>query len=126
MEFKRDIYKNLMKWKQDDTGKVLQVSGARQVGKTYIIKKFAEENFKHVIYINMAELSGEEFLQCMDKVREWEPGTPREEKPAHRALELFDRGFKDTKDTIIVIDEIQEFTGFLIWSALLPENLTAM
>jgi predicted AAA+ superfamily ATPase len=108
MEFKRDIYKNLVKWKQADTGKVLQVSGARQVGKTYILRKFAEENFKHVIYINMAEPSGEEFLQCMDKVREWEPGTPREEKPVHKALELFDSGFKDTKDTIIVIDEIQE------------------
>lgn len=108
MEFKRDIYKSLVKWKQDDTGKVLQVSGARQVGKTYILRKFAEENFKHVIYINMAEPSGEEFLQCMDKVREWEPGTPREEKPVHRILELFDSGFKDTKDTVIVIDEIQE------------------
>jgi predicted AAA+ superfamily ATPase len=108
MEFKRDIYKSLVKWKQDDTGKVLQVSGARQVGKTYILRKFAEENFKHVIYINMAEPSGEEFLQCMDKVREWEPGTPREEKPIHRILELFDSGFKDTKDTVIVIDEIQE------------------
>ena len=108
MEFKRDIYKNLMKWKQDDTGKVLQVSGARQVGKTYILKKFAKENFKHVIYINMAEPSGEEFLQCMNKVLEWEPGTPREEKPVHRILELFDNEFKDTKDTIIVIDEIQE------------------
>lgn len=108
MEFKRDIYKKLVKWKQDDTGKVLQVSGARQVGKTYILKKFAEENFKHVIYINMAEPSGEEFLQCMDKVLEWEPGTPREEKPVHRILELFDSGFKDTKDTVIVIDEIQE------------------
>lgn len=108
MEFKRDIYKNLVKWKQDDSGKVMQVSGARQVGKTYILKKFAEENFKHVIYINMAEPTGEEFLQCMDKVREWEPGTPREEKPIHRILELFDSGFKDTKDTVIVIDEIQE------------------
>jgi predicted AAA+ superfamily ATPase len=108
MEFKRDIYKKLVKWKQDDTGKVLQVSGARQVGKTYILRKFAEENFKHVIYINMAEPSGEEFLQCMDKVLEWEPGTPREEKPVHRILELFDSGFIDTKDTVIVIDEIQE------------------
>lgn len=108
MEFKRDIYKRLMKWKQADTGKVLQVSGARQVGKTYILKKFAYENFKHIIYINMAEPSGEQFLQCMDKVNEWEPGMPREEKPIHKTLELFDRKFKDTKDTIIIIDEIQE------------------
>lgn len=108
MELKRDIYKNLLKWKKDDTGQVLQVSGARQVGKTYILKKFAYENFRHVIYISMAESSGEQFLQCLDKVNEWEPGTPREEKPVHKAFELFDREFSDTKDTVIIIDEIQE------------------
>lgn len=108
VELKRDIYDKLLQWKKDDSGQVLQVSGARQVGKTYILKKFAYENFRHVIYISMAEPSGEQFLQCLDKVNEWEPGTPREEKPIHKALELFDREFRDTKDTVIIIDEIQE------------------
>lgn len=108
MELKRDIYKNLLRWKIDDSGQVLQVSGARQVGKTHILKKFAYENFRHVVYISMAESSGEQFLQCLDKVGEWEPGTPREERPVHKAFELFDCDFRDTKDTVIVIDEIQE------------------
>ncbi|EEQ59832.1 hypothetical protein CBFG_03542, partial [Clostridiales bacterium 1_7_47FAA] len=108
MELKRDIYKNLLRWKNDDTGQVLQVSGARQVGKTYILKKFAYENFRHVVYISMAEPSGGQFLQCLDKINEWEPGTPREERPVHKAFELFDREFCDTKDTVIIIDEIQE------------------
>lgn len=108
VELKRDIYDKLLQWKKDDSGQVLQVSGARQVGKTYILKKFAYENFRHVIYISMAEPSGEQFLQCLDKVNEWEPGTPREEKPIHKAFELFDREFRDTKDTVIIIDEIQE------------------
>lgn len=108
MDLKRDIYKKLLEWKQDDSGKVMQVSGARQVGKTYILKKFAEENFKHVVYISMAEQSGEQFLRCMDIVNEWEPGTPREERPIHKAFELFDTEFRDAKDTIIIIDEIQE------------------
>lgn len=108
VELKRDIYDKLLQWKKDDSGQVLQVSGARQVGKTYILKKFVYENFRHVIYISMAEPSGEQFLQCLDKVNEWEPGTPREEKPIHKAFELFDREFRDTKDTVIIIDEIQE------------------
>ncbi|WP_320956661.1 AAA family ATPase [Enterocloster asparagiformis] len=71
---------------KDDSGQVLQFSGARQVGKTYILKKFAYENFRHVIYISMTEPSGEQFLQCLDKVIEWEPGTPREEKTIHKAF----------------------------------------
>lgn len=108
VEIQRDIYRKMLDWKREDTGKVLQVSGARQVGKTYILKKFAYENFQHVVYISMAESSGEQFLQCLDKVNEWEPGTPRAEKPIHKAFELFDGCFKDTKDTVIIIDEIQE------------------
>ncbi|MDO4329094.1 MAG: AAA family ATPase [Lachnospiraceae bacterium] len=108
MYFKRKAYEKLLQWKKEDSGKVLELSGARQVGKTYLLKKFAEENFDHVVYINMAELSGEEFLQCMDKIRQWEPGTPRIEKPVHQILKLFDDTFQDTKDTIIIIDEIQE------------------
>lgn len=108
MEFKRDIYKRLIDWKNDNSGKVLEVSGARQVGKTYILRKFSRENFKHEVYINMAEQSGEQFLLCMDKMNEWEPGTPREERPIHKTLELFDGEFEDTKETIIIIDEIQE------------------
>lgn len=44
MEFKRNIYKKLVDWKNDNSGKVLEVSGARQVGKTYILRKFAREN----------------------------------------------------------------------------------
>ena len=108
VELNRNIYNKLLQWKKDDSGQVLLVYGARQVGKTYSLKKFAYENFRHVVYIGMAESSGEQFLQCLDKVNEWEPGTPREEKPIHKAFELFDREFRDTKDTVIIIDEIQE------------------
>ena len=31
----------------------LIVNGARQVGKTYILRKFGEEQFKNVVYINL-------------------------------------------------------------------------
>lgn len=31
------------------------VKGARQVGKTYIIDKFAKENYKNYVYINFIE-----------------------------------------------------------------------
>ena len=108
MDFKRNVYERLLQWKNADSGKVLELSGARQVGKTFILKKFARENFKHVVYINMAELSGREFLRCMEQIDQWEPGTPRMEQPVHEMLRLFDDKFEDTKDTIVIIDEIQE------------------
>ena len=36
MELKRDIYKDLLQWKQKNKGKVLELKGARQIGKTYM------------------------------------------------------------------------------------------
>ncbi|MDR0574026.1 MAG: ATP-binding protein, partial [Tannerella sp.] len=47
----RDFEKYLLKWK-DATNRIpLLVRGARQVGKTYTVRKFAKENFKNVAYI---------------------------------------------------------------------------
>ncbi len=108
MEFTRDIYKRLLDWKRERSGKVLELSGARQVGKTYILKKFAKENFAHMVYINMAEISGEQFLQSLEEASTWVPGTDREEKPVHYALSLFDKNFRDDIENIIIIDEVQE------------------
>ena len=108
VELKRNIYNDLLRWKQRDSGKVLELKGARQTGKTFILDKFAKENYKIYIYINMAQLSGEQFLACMEQASAWKPGEPRIEKALHEAFRLFDSRFEDNKDTIIVIDEIQE------------------
>ena len=54
---KRKIYKDLLKWKEENINTPLMVIGARQVGKTYIIKEFCEEEFKKNIYINLLEHS---------------------------------------------------------------------
>ena len=41
---RRKIYDKLMEWKSQKDHNCLLVKGQRQVGKTYIIKKFAEDN----------------------------------------------------------------------------------
>lgn len=108
MYLKRQIYAKLMEWKEFGSQSTLEVNGARQVGKTYLINKFADENFKHKIYINLFELSGKQFLECYHKAMEWTPGTKRPENPLHDAFRLYDIEFEDTEDTVIIIDEIQE------------------
>lgn len=52
MEMKRSIYNELLRWKQRPERKPLILLGARQVGKTYILKKFGENEYEHLIYIN--------------------------------------------------------------------------
>ena len=49
---KRFIYKNLKKWKDSPTRKPLILLGARQVGKTYILKQFGKEEFDNMVYVN--------------------------------------------------------------------------
>ena len=55
---KRNIQQYLKEWKNSVNRKPLIIRGARQVGKTYIIKKFAEDEFEHFVYINLELESG--------------------------------------------------------------------
>lgn len=48
----RSIYSNLKKWKESPTRKPLILQGARQVGKTYILKAFGACEYSEVVYIN--------------------------------------------------------------------------
>ena len=48
----RKIMEKLIEWKNDKDRKPLILRGARQVGKTYIIKQFGEENYEGVAYFN--------------------------------------------------------------------------
>ena len=73
MELRRTIYQKLLDWKEENTGRVLELEGARQVGKTYILKKFGSENFERMIYINMVEQSGKDFTECLEKQQNGNP-----------------------------------------------------
>ena len=62
---KRKILKDLLYWKNNHRNNCLMVIGARQVGKTYIIKKFAEENYENFYELNFLE--NESFTNIFDK-----------------------------------------------------------
>ena len=49
---KRFILNELLKWKESKYRKPLILKGARQVGKTYILKEFGELNYEGVAYFN--------------------------------------------------------------------------
>lgn len=49
---KRYLYQQLLKWKSSATRKPLILQGARQVGKTYILKEFGEQEYQQLVYIN--------------------------------------------------------------------------
>ena len=49
---KREIYDRLLKWKNDFGRKPLIIYGARQVGKTYVVREFGNKEFEDMIVLN--------------------------------------------------------------------------
>ena len=107
-ELKRDIYEELLQWKKRSSGLVLELEGARQVGKTYILDKFAREQYQQYIYINMIGESGEYFLECYKKAYHRSNVQDKSENGMAAVLNMYAPEFVDSKDTVVVIDEIQE------------------
>ena len=55
---KRKVYEKLVKWKENSNGKTaVLIDGARRVGKSYIVEKFAKENYKSYIIIDFNRVS---------------------------------------------------------------------
>ena len=95
---KRKIYKELLKWKEENIDTPLMVIGARQVGKTYIIKKFCENEFSKNIYINL--------LEHTEIVELFKQKISADEK--YMRLQIILNQSIDIENTIIFFDEIQE------------------
>ncbi len=54
----RDVYQQLLKWKHSARRKPLILRGARQVGKTYLLKAFAKAEYDNSIYVNFDKEQG--------------------------------------------------------------------
>ncbi len=52
---KRDLYHALLTWKASSRRKPLLLKGARQTGKTYLLKKFGSDAYDRVFYFNFEE-----------------------------------------------------------------------
>ena len=52
---KRMLYEKLLKWKNSSTRKPLLLQGARQVGKTYLVNEFGQNEYSDLIYLNFEQ-----------------------------------------------------------------------
>ena len=95
---RRKAYDKLLKWKQEKNKKALCIIGARQIGKTTLVRQFAEEQYAHFIELNFltdekagqifsGDLSAEQIITNLSAYvqQKMEPGK-----------------------TLILLDEIQE------------------
>ncbi|WP_027420300.1 ATP-binding protein [Crocinitomix catalasitica] len=95
MNFKRTIFSHLLTWKQDKLRKPLIMRGARQVGKTTIIREFAKQ-YDNYILLNLEKVNDIKFFDENEDVN-----TIRDQ--------LFLSHQIQSKDSVLLfIDEIQE------------------
>lgn len=95
---RRKILSELLKWKNMGAGRLpLLIYGARQVGKTYMMKALGTEYFKNMIYVNFeADEKIGDFFQ-----------TDIHADTIIRVLEKYYRLPVIPDETLIVLDEIQ-------------------
>ncbi len=93
---KRFVLNELILWKNSKYRKPLILRGARQVGKTWLMKEFGKE-FQDFVYINFDE--NKDYCQFF-----------KETKDVFRIIKNleFATGKKITKDVLLILDEIQE------------------
>lgn len=96
---KRKIETYLSDWKRSDNKKPLVIKGVRQCGKTYIVKKFAKENYENVVYMN--------FILEPDKKSAFAGNLDVETIILNLSALIPDSRFVSGK-TCIILDEIQE------------------
>lgn len=94
----RDAIKSLYEWKENQHRKPLIIEGARQVGKTWLMKEFGKEAYKNTVYINFDSdrMLSELFSANLNP------------KKLILGLELFAECKIDPSNTLIIFDEIQE------------------
>lgn len=94
----RSAIKKLQEWKESPYRKPLLVQGARQVGKTWLLKEFGKRFYKNTAYFNFDENPQlKEFFQ-----------TTKNPQRIISNLALASGGPIHEKETLIIFDEIQD------------------
>ena len=98
IKMQRKAMQDLIAWKNKKNRKPLLIYGARQVGKTYLVKEFGEKYFSDIIYVNFETNSiiGSIFNENIS--------------PEHiiSNLEIVFNKKIDKENTLIFFDEIQK------------------
>lgn len=100
----RKITKRIEEYLLSDSDRMLLIDGARQIGKSYIIRHVGEKMFSNYIEINMEE----------DKLRDRIFAEAKTTKDFYMALSIVaGNKMKERENTLVFIDEIQAYDHLL-------------
>ena len=106
----KSVIENHLKSNSD---KILLIDGARQVGKTFLIRKVAQEIFPNFIEINMIEdYEGDKLFSKIKTIEDF----------YLRVSTIAGNKLGSKKDTIIFLDEIQQYPNLLTLLKFLKQD----
>ena len=97
---KRKIENVLKEWKNTPNKSPLIIKGQRQCGKTFSVRAFAEENYKHVVYLN--------FLKNPNYISIFNGSLEVDNLIIMMSALLGNEAIFVPHETIIILDEIQD------------------
>jgi len=99
--YRRKAYQALLKWKQESKGETaLLVEGARRVGKSTLVKQFAQNEYKSFVLFDFSHASKEE-KELFEDMSDMEFFFTR--LRVIKDVTLYER------DTVIIFDEVQKY-----------------
>ncbi len=112
LKMKRNEINYLLNWKHSDTRKPLIIKGARQVGKTWLMKEFGRIEYQKTAYINFKNNAALKtlFVDNFDIKR------------VITAIQIETGITVEPSNTLIIFDEIQEAPGALTSLKYFQEN----
>jgi predicted AAA+ superfamily ATPase len=110
---KRDLTEKLTEWKQSPRRKPLILHGARQVGKTWIMRDFAQSHYENSVYVNFENNPAMRALFEIDF----------DMRRIVEGIELLEGQKVVPGKTLLIFDEIQEVPKALSSLKYFNENL---
>jgi predicted AAA+ superfamily ATPase len=101
MVLKRKMYQKLLAWKEQEGKTSLLLGGAHRVGKSFIVREFAEKEYKTSLIID--------FSQVDDEVKDIFIHNRQDLDTFFLLLQTFYSKKFITRSTLIVFDEVQRF-----------------
>ena len=98
---KRKIYNGLLQWKQEKSGSTaLMIEGARRVGKSYIAKQFAQNEYESYILID--------FSKAPQRVKGWFDEYLEDVETLLQNIQLHYKKRLTPRKSLIIFDEVQK------------------
>ncbi len=109
---KRKAYGHLEDWKKSRTVQGLLIGGARQVGKTTLVREFAREHYE-----NVAEVNFHENKSAVETI-----GKAADSRDLFLRISALSRTEIVPGKTLVFLDEIQECSDVLTWVKFLGDR----